>query len=125
MKTLQTIQELCVSVVDKEATKVAMEKKGFSLEEKKNIANSFKCLLSKTELRAALRFILRRMDEEWELASEAAMDFDEKCDWKPSHSQYYTMANILLYLNDYKTFKQFKSGSWANLMSIVTDELSQ
>lgn len=28
MKTLQTIQELCVSVVDKEATKVAMEKKG-------------------------------------------------------------------------------------------------
>lgn len=74
MKTLQTIQELCVSVVDKEATKVAMKKKGFSLEEKKNIANSFKCLLSKTELRAALRFILRCMDEEWELASEAAMD---------------------------------------------------
>ena len=125
MKTLQTIQELCVSVVDKEATKVAMEKKGFSLEEKKNIANSFKCLLSKTELRADLRFILRCMDEEWELASEAAMDFGEKCDWEPSHSQYYTMANILLYLNDYKTFKQFKSGSWADLMSIVTDELSQ
>ena len=125
MKTLQTIQELCVSVVDKEATKVAMEKKGFSLEEKKNIANSFKCLLSKTELRAALRFILRCMDEEWELASETAMDFGEKCDWEPSHGQYYTMANILLYLNDYKTFKQFKSGSWADLMSIVTDELSQ
>ena len=125
MKNLQTIRELCVSVVDKEVTKVAMEKKGFSLEEKKNIANSFKCLLSKTELRAALRFILRCMDEEWELASEAAMDFDEKCDWEPYHSQYYTMANILLYLNDYKTFKQFKSGSWADLMSIVTDELSQ
>lgn len=76
MKNLQTIRELCVSVVDKEVTKVAM-------------------------------------------------DFGEKCDWEPSHSQYYTMANILLYLNDYKTFKQFKSGSWADLMSIVTDELSQ
>lgn len=124
MKTLQTIQELCVSVVDKEATKVAMKKKGFSLEEKKNIANSFKCLLSKTELRAALRFILRCLDEEWELASEAAMDFGEKDDWEPSRSKFYTVANILLYCNEYKTFKQFKSGSWADLMSIVIDELS-
>ena len=72
-----------------------------------------------------LKLQWKRMDEEWELASEAVMDFGEKCDWEPSHSQYYTMANILLYLNDYKTFKQFKSGSWADLMSIVTDELSQ
>lgn len=65
MKSLQTIRELCVSVVDKEVEKIAVEKKGFSIEEKKNIANSFKCLLSKTELEAALRFVLRCLDEEW------------------------------------------------------------
>lgn len=123
MKSLQTIRELCVSVVDKEVEKNAVEKKGFSIEEKKNIANSFKCLLSKTELEAALRFVLRCLDEEWELASESSYDFGEKCTWEPSKSKYYTVANILLYCNEYKTFKQFKAG-WLALYEIVMDELS-
>lgn len=123
MKSLQTIRELCVSVVDKEVEKIAVEKKGFSIEEKKNIANSFKCLLSKTELEAALRFVLRCLDEEWELASESSYDFGEKCTWEPSKSKYYTVANILLYCNEYKTFKQFKAG-WLALYEIVMDELS-
>lgn len=123
MKSLQTIRELCVSVVDKEVEKIAVEKKGFSIEEKKNIANSFKCLLSKTELEAALRFVLRCLDEEWELASESSYDFGEKCTWEPSKSKYYTVANILLYCNEYKTFKQFKAG-WFALYEIVMDELS-
>lgn len=123
MKSLQTIRELCVSVVDKEVEKIAVEKKGFSIEEKKNIANSFKCLLSKTELEAALRFVLRCLDEEWELASESSYDFGEKCTWEPSKSKYYTIANILLYCNEYKTFKQFKAG-WLALYEIVMDELS-
>ena len=123
MKTLQTIQELCVSVVDKEVEKIAVEKKGFSIEEKKNIANSFKCLLSKIELEAALRFVLRCLDEEWELASESSYDFGEKCTWEPSKSKYYTVANILLYCNEYKTFKQFKA-DWLTLYEIVMDELS-
>ena len=123
MKSLQTIRELCVSVVDKEVKKIAVEKKGFSIEEKKNITNSFKCLLSKTELEAALRFVLRCLDEEWELASESSYDFGEKCTWEPSKSKYYTVANILLYCNEYKTFKQFNAG-WLALYEIVMDELS-
>ena len=123
MKSLQTIRELCVSIVDKEVEKIAVEKKGFSIEEKKNIANSFKCLLSKTELKAALRFVLRCLDEEWELASESSYDFGEKYTWEPSKSKYYTVANILLYCNEYKTFKQFKAG-WLALYEIVMDELS-
>lgn len=123
MKSLQTIRELCVSVVDKEVEKNAVEKKGFSIEEKKNIANSFKCLLSKTELEAALRFVLRCLDEEWDLASESSYDFGEKCTWEPSKSKYYTVANILLYCNEYKTFKQFKA-CWLVLYEIVMDELS-
>lgn len=123
MKSLQTIRELCVSVVDKEVKKIAVEKKGFSIEEKKNITNSFKCLLSKTELEAALRFVLRCLDEEWELASESSYDFGEKCTWEPSKSKYYTVANILLYCNEYKTFKQSKAG-WLALYEIVMDELS-
>ena len=125
MKTLQTIEQLVVNVVDKEIEKKALKKEGFSFEEKQAIATSMKLLWMKTELEFALRYVLRCMDEEWELASESAMDFGEKCDWEPSKSKFYTIANILLYLNDYKTFKQFKSGSWADLMSIVTDELSQ
>lgn len=125
MKSLQTIRELCVSVVDKEVEKIAVEKKGFSIEEKKNIANSFKCLLSKTELEAALRFVLRCLDEEWELASEAAMDFGEKDDWEPSRSKFYTVANILLYCNEYKTFKQFERIGWFELYKIVTEELDK
>lgn len=125
MKSLQTIRELCVSVVDKEVEKIAVEKKGFSIEEKKNIANSFKCLLSKTELEAALRFVLRCLDEEWELASEAAMDFGKKDDWEPSRSKFYTVANILLYCNEYKTFKQFERIGWFELYKIVTEELDK
>lgn len=125
MKSLQTIRELCVSVVDKEVEKIAVEKKGFSIEEKKNIANSFKCLLSKTELETALRFVLRCLDEEWELASEAAMDFGEKDDWEPSRSKFYTVANILLYCNEYKTFKQFERIGWFELYKIVTEELDK
>lgn len=125
MKSLQTIRELCVSVVDKEVEKIAVEKKGFSIEEKKNIANSFKCLLSKTELEVALRFVLRCLDEEWELASEAAMDFGEKDDWEPSRSKFYTVANILLYCNEYKTFKQFERIGWFELYKIVTEELDK
>lgn len=125
MKSLQTIRELCVSVVDKEVEKIAVEKKGFSIDEKKNIANSFKCLLSKTELEAALRFVLRCLDEEWELASEAAMDFGEKDDWEPSRSKFYTVANILLYCNEYKTFKQFERIGWFELYKIVTEELDK
>ena len=125
MKSLQTIRELCVSVVDKEVEKIAVEKKGFSIEEKKNIANSFKCLLTKTELEAALRFVLRCLDEEWELASEAAMDFGEKDDWEPSRSKFYTVANILLYCNEYKTFKQFERIGWFELYKIVTEELEK
>ena len=125
MKSLQTIRELCVSVVDKEVEKIAVEKKGFSIEEKKNIANSFKCLLTKTELEAALRFVLRCLDEEWELASEAAMDFGEKDDWEPSRSKFYTVANILLYCNEYKTFKQFERIGWFELYKIVTEELDK
>lgn len=122
MKSLQTIRELCVSVVDKEVEKIAVEKKGFSIKEKKNIANSFKCLLSKTELKGALRFVFRCLDEEWELACESSYDFGEKCTWEPSKSKYYTVANILLWCNDYKTFKQWKLG-WVELFDIVFDEL--
>lgn len=125
MKSLQTIRELCVSVVDKEVEKIAVEKKGLSIEEKKNIANSFKCLLSKTELEAALRFVFRCLDEEWELASEAAMDFGEKDDWEPSRSKFYTVANILLYCNEYKTFKQFERIGWFELYKIVDEELDK
>lgn len=125
MKTLQTIQELCINIAEKEMEKKAMTGEGFTTEEKKAIVTSLKLLWTKTELKFGLKFILCCLDEEWELASEAAMDFGEKCDWEPSKSKFYTIVNILLYLNDYKTFKQFKSGSWADLMSIVTDELSQ
>lgn len=125
MKTLQTIQELCVNIVSKEVEKKAMTGKGFTLEEKKSIATTLKLLWMKTELKFALKFVLRCLDEEWELACESAMDFDEKCDWEPSKSKFYTIANILLYCNEYKTFKQFKTGDWADLMNIVTDELSQ
>ena len=124
MKTLQTIEQLVVNVVDKEIEKKALKKRSFSVEEKQAIATSMKLLWTKTELKFALRFALRCMDEEWELASEAAMDFGERCDWNPSKSKYYTIANILLYLNGYKTFKQFRAG-WSELMNIVTDELSQ
>lgn len=125
MKTLQTIQELCINIAEKEVAKKAMTGEYFSVEEKKAIATSLKLLLGKTELKFGLKFVLRCLDEEWELASETAMDFGEKCDWEPSRSKFYTVANILLYCNEYKTFKQFKAGDWADLMSIVTDELSQ
>ena len=124
MKELKTIHELCVNVADKEIAKKAMTGEGFSVEEKKAIATSLSLLWNKTELKFALKFVLRCLDEEWELACESAMDFGEKCTWEPSKSKFYAIANILLYCNNYKTFKQFKAGNWADLMSIVTDELS-
>lgn len=124
MKTLQTIQELCVNVAEKEIAKKAMIGEGFSVEEKKAIATSFSLLWGKTELKFGLKFVLRCLDEEWELASESAMDFGEKCDWNPSKSKFYTIANILLYCNGYKTFKQFKPG-WFELYKIVTEELDK
>lgn len=125
MKELKTIHELCVNVVDKEMEKKAMTGEGFTTEEKKAIATSLKLLWTKTELKFGLKFILRCLDEEWELASESAMDFGEKCDWNPSKSKYYTIANILLYCNEYKTFKQFERIGWLRLYEIVMDELSE
>lgn len=125
MKTLQTIQELCINIAEKEIAKKAMTGKGFSVEEKKAIATSLKLLWGKTELKFGLKFVLRCLDEEWELASEAAMDFGEKDDWEPSRSKFYTVANILLYCNEYKTFKQFERIGWFELYKIVTEELDK
>lgn len=44
MKTLQTIHELCVNIVDKEMEKKAMTGECFTLEEKQVIATSMKLL---------------------------------------------------------------------------------
>lgn len=121
MKELKTIHELCVNIVDKEMKKKAMTGEGFSVEEKKAIATSLKLLWDKIEL----KFVLRCLDEEWELASEAAMDFGEKDNWEPSRSKFYTVANILLYCNEYKTFKQFERIGWFELYKIVTEELDK
>ena len=124
MKTLQTIQELVVNVMEKEIAKKAMTGEYFTLEEKQAIATSLNLLWTKTELKFALKFVLRCLDEEWELACESAYDFGEKCDWNPNKSKFYTIANILLYCNGYKTFKQFEKIGWFELYRIVTEELN-
>ena len=124
MKELKTIHELCVNIVDKEMEKKAMTGEGFTLEEKKAIATSLNLLWTKTKLKFGLKFILRCLDEEWELDAESSYDCGEKCTWEPSKSKYYTVANILLYCNGYKTFKQFERIGWFELFKIVTDELS-
>lgn len=125
MKELKTIHELCVNIVDKEMEKKAMTGEGFTLEEKKAIATSLNLLWTKTELKFGLKFILRCLDEEWELDAESSYDFGEKCTWEPSKSKFYTVANILLYCNEYKTFKQFERIGWFELYKIVTEELDK
>lgn len=125
MKTLQTIQELCINIAEKEIAKKAMTGEGFTVEEKKAIATSLNLLWGKTELKFGLKFVLRCLDEEWELDCEAAYDCGEKCNWEPSKSKYYTVTNILLYCNGYKTFKQFEKIGWFELFKIVTEELDQ
>lgn len=125
MKELKTIHELCVNVADKEMEKKAMTGEGFSIEEKKAIATSLNLLWTKTELKFGLKFILRCLDEEWELDAESSYDLGEKCTWEPSKSKYYTVANILLYCNGYKTFKQFEKIGWFELFKIVTEELDK
>lgn len=72
MKELKTIHELCVNIVDKEMEKKAMTGEGFTLEEKKAIATSLNLLWTKTELKFGLKFILRCLDEEWELDAESS-----------------------------------------------------
>lgn len=75
MKELKTIHELCVNIVDKEMEKKAMTGEGFTLEEKKAIATSLNLLWTKTELKFGLKFILRCLDEEWELDAESSLIF--------------------------------------------------
>lgn len=123
MKELQTIKDLCVSVVEKETEMLAMEKRGFSVEEKKAIVTSFKLLLGKAELRAAIRFCLEHMENAYDLASDGAIACGERCDWVPSKSSYYNVTNIILYCLDMKTFKQYKDNEeQLNYLDELVDE---
>ena len=123
MKELQTIKDLCVNVVEKEMEKKALTGSGFSVEEKQAIATSMKLLWMKAELNAGLRFVLGCLNDEWDLACEAAIDCNEKCNWEPSHSKFYTIINILLYCLERKTFKQCKDNEWFELMNKLCEEV--
>lgn len=123
MKELKTIHELCVNIVDKEMEKKAMTGECFTLEEKQAIATSMKLLWIKAELNAGLRYCLTRINDEWDLAAEAAIDCNEKCKWEPSHSSFYTILNIILHCLGRKTFKQCKGDEWFKLMDELCEEV--
>lgn len=123
MKELKTIHELCVNVADKEMEKKAMTGEYFTLEEKQAIATSMKLLWMKAELNAGLRYYLTRINDEWDLACEAAIDCNEKCEWEPSQSKFYTIINILFHCLGRKTFKQCKGDEWFKLMDELCEEV--
>ena len=123
MKELKTIKDLCVEVVEKEQEKKCMTGSGFSLEEKQAIATSMKLLWMKAELDAGFRFVLGCLNDEWDLACESAIDCNEKCDWEPSQSKFYTIINILLHCLGRKTFKQCNKDEWFKLMDELCEEV--
>lgn len=83
------IQELVV-----ELSKVKM-----STEEKKSVATTLSLLFSKSELLDGLAWCFGELNNE-------LLESNNNDNYHPSQSNFYDIANILLYLLNMKTFKQ-------------------
>ena len=112
---MKTIQELVISIATTETKMMAEKGRGFNNEEKKSIAKTLSLLFSKGELLEGLAFCYGSFEDE--------IDSSDNNSWEPLQSSFYNIANILLYLLNMKTFKQYKRDEWTLVYKAIAKRL--